>query len=73
VKYRLTVDQTNKSAWITDEYGRTKAGWSGVTRRSAEQKAKNAGWRLVGRWELTSPPDGHWRPVEKPWWRRIFS
>jgi hypothetical protein len=73
VKYILTVDFTNKSAWITDDTGRTISAWSGVTRGGAESKARAKGWKMVTRWELTSPPDGYWREVRKPWWRRISS
>jgi hypothetical protein len=61
---RLVVDLSNKSAEVRDGDGRTVLIWSGVTRSTAEPKAHAAGWRRAGPWQLTSPPDGFWCPVE---------
>jgi hypothetical protein len=61
---RLVVDLSNKSARVADGTGRALLAWSGVTRSSAVPLAHAAGWRRAGGWELTSPPDGFWCPVE---------
>jgi hypothetical protein len=55
----LTVDHTNKSAFITDPDGRTIAAWDGMTRRGAVDKIREDGWQVAGEWSLTSPPDGY--------------
>jgi hypothetical protein len=55
--FLLVVDQSNKSAFIVDQNGKTQEAWSGVTRRTA------VGWYVSEDWELTSPPDGFWCPV----------
>jgi hypothetical protein len=60
---RLVVDLSNKSAQVLDG-DRSLLAWSSVTCRTAEPMAHAAGWRRAGSWELTSPPDGFWCPVE---------
>lgn len=60
---KLVVDLSNKTAQV--QVGdRTEWFWSSVTRRSAEAMAHAAGWRRTGDWQLTSPPDGFWCPVQ---------
>lgn len=59
---RLVVDLSNKSAEVRVS-GRTELIWSGVTRRTAAERAHAAGWVRCGEWELTSPPDGFWCPL----------
>ena len=63
--HTLTVDLSNKSAFITDHQGRTVAAWSGVTRRTALARAHADGWTMVTTWAVTSPPDGSWRHVTR--------
>jgi hypothetical protein len=60
---RLVVDLSNKSAQIIDSARRVTLFWSGVTRRTAAEKAAEAGWLVDGEWEHTSPPDGFSCPV----------
>lgn len=64
--YRLVVDLSNKSARIVDGEGRSPLAWSGVTRRTAVERATAAGWFVSEDWQLTSPPDGFWCPVLTP-------
>jgi hypothetical protein len=66
---RLTVDLSNKSAFVTDLDGNTLDAWSGVTRHTALLCAESAGWVPTTRWEHTTPPDGFWcyvAPVDTP-------
>lgn len=60
---RLVVDLSNKSATVLDHAGRVQLIWSGVTRRTAVELARVAGWQQAGQWTLTSPPDGFWCPL----------
>lgn len=61
----LTVDLTNKTAWITEPNGTTIAAWSNVTRRTGLAAAHLDGWHTTTDWDLTSPPDGFYRGVTR--------
>lgn len=54
----LTVDLSNKTAFLTTPSGATMAAWSDVTRRGALEHAAACGWAPASDWILTSPPDG---------------
>lgn len=64
--HRLVIDLSNKSAQVLDPAGRCVWIVSDVTRRTATDRATEAGWYVSEDWQLTSPPDGYSCPVLTP-------